>query len=345
MGSREARRSFHTLPVVRVGFLFVVVLLVLGGIAAYSAPGRSYDGEVVVNDPEDVELAQRLEADVRMLADEIGERNVFHPEALDAALDYLEDELVQAGLDPQRQTFTVAGASGSVECHNLEAELRGGERPEEIVVIGAHYDSVLGSPGANDNGSGVAALLALARTFAQGDPPARTLRFVFFVNEEPPFFTTEEMGSRVYARRSAERGEDIRAMVSLETIGYYDDRPDTQRYPLSPLAWIYPDRGDFIAFVANLRSARLLRSVVASFREGGGIPSEAAALPGFIPGVGWSDHWSFWQEGVRAIMVTDTAPFRDPGYHSPGDTPERLDYERIALVVRGMERAVEHLAF
>ncbi len=288
----------------------------------------------------EAELATALERDVQALAGRIGERNLFRPGTLEEAAAHIEAGLRSAGLAPRRQTFQARGG----ECHNVEAELRGAGPPGEIVILGAHYDSVVGSPGANDNGSGVAALLALARSLARSPAPHRTVRLVFFVNEEPPFFTTREMGSRVHARRSAERGEDIRAMISLETIGYFDDRPGSQRYPLGLLKWFYPDRGDFIGFVANLRSRKLLRAALAAFRDEAPIPSRGAALPGFVPGVGWSDHWSFWQEGYPAIMVTDTAPFRYPHYHSHRDTPDRLDYRRMAQVVRGLEGVVASLA-
>ncbi len=326
--------------------IIILLALVALGLTMVRMPG---DREPVRNGPptpismgEETmtvdELARRLEGDVRVLADSIGERNVYRPEALEATVTFLEKELEDAGFRPVRQSFQVQG----VECHNLEVEIQGTHRPEEIIVIGAHYDSVVGSPGANDNGTGVAAVLALARIFADAQPP-RTLRFVFFVNEEPPFFTTPEMGSVVYARRSGERGEDIRGMLSLETIGYYDDTPGSQSYPVGMLGWAYPDRGDFIGFVSNLRSGSLLRTALGTFREHAAIPSEGAALPSFLPGVGWSDHWSFWQEGYSAIMLTDTAPFRDPGYHTPDDTPDRLDFHRVAQIVNGLVPVVETL--
>ena len=314
----------------------------LVGLAVWSAamPGRSYPAEEVSVEEDEVQaLADALREDVEALAGRIGERNVFRPDALDEAVEFLEAELEDAGLDPVRRSFHVR----SVECHNVEVELAGSERPDQIVVIGAHYDSVIGSPGANDNGSGVAALLALVRSFADRNP-ARTLRFVFFVNEEPPFFMTEEMGSRVYAAEAAEAGETIHAMVSLETIGYYANEPGSQEYPVPPLRWLYPSEGNFIGFVGNLRSRSLLRRALGEFRDGARIPSEGAALPSFVPGVGWSDHWSFWQEGFPAIMITDTAPFRYPYYHTEADTPDKLDYGRMALVVQGLEDVVSDLA-
>ena len=227
-------------------------------------------------------------------------------------------------------------------CHNLEVEIPGRQRPEEIVVVGAHYDSVPGCPAANDNGSGVAALLALARAFAQAEP-ARTVRFVAFVNEEPPFYYTSEMGSVVYANECRRRGDKVVAMLSLETIGCYRDDQGSQMYP-PPMGLFYPSEGNFIAFVGNVRSRALVRECVAVFRGAAKFPSEGAALPGFIMGIGWSDHWSFWKAGYPAVMVTDTAVFRYPHYHSPGDTPDKLDYERMARVVAELEGVVRELA-
>jgi Zn-dependent M28 family amino/carboxypeptidase len=237
-------------------------------------------------------------------------------------------------------------------CHNIEAEVRGA-RPE-ILLIGAHYDSVFGSPGANDNGSGVAALLALSRRFAARASSAKaipaavsrsqTLRFVAFVNEEPPYFQTPEMGSFVYAGRCKARGDQIKAMISLETIGYFSDAPNSQTYPSVGLGVFYPKVADFIGFVGNVGSRELLRRAVAIFRQQKKLPSQGAALPSFVPGVAWSDQWSFWQHGYPGIMITDTAPFRYPHYHAATDTPDKLDYDRFALVVSGVEKMIEEFA-
>jgi Zn-dependent M28 family amino/carboxypeptidase len=282
-------------------------------------------------------LRAELAADVQTLAGEIGERNLPHYPQLTAAADFIEGSFSRAGLEPRRETYEVQGLA----CHNLEAEIRGAR--SQVVVIGAHYDSVFGSPGANDNGSGVAALLALARRFA-GKPTGQTLRFVAFVNEEPPYFQTEQMGSFVYAKRCKARGDQISAMISLETIGYFSDAPRSQVYPSPGLGLFYPTTGNFIGFVGNLPSRSLLRRVIALFRDEAKLPSEGAALPSFVPGVGWSDQWSFWQCGYPAIMVTDTAPFRYPYYHMASDTPAKLDYDRFALVVSGLEKTIAALA-
>jgi hypothetical protein len=255
--------------------------------------------------PDEVVLREELRANVQKLAGELGERNMWHYAQLNAAADFIEDSFSRGGLRTRRDTYEVQGQA----CHNIEAEISGNS--PEIIVIGAHYDSVFGSPGANDNGTGMAATLALARRFATAKPK-RTLRFVAFVNEEPPYFLSGEMGSLVYARRSKERGDKISAMISLETIGYFSDAPHSQKYPSPGLGVFYPKVGNFIGFVSNVKSRPLLRRVIALFRKHAKIPSEGAALPAFIPGVSWSDQWSFWQQGYQAIMVTDTAPFRYP---------------------------------
>jgi Peptidase family M28 len=285
---------------------------------------------------DEVALREGLRADVQKLAGEIGERNLWHYVQLNAAADFIEKSFSGAGLYPRRDSYEVHGQA----CHNIEVEIPGA-RPE-ILLIGAHYDSVFGSPGANDNGTGVAATLALARRFA-GRRTDHTLRFVAFVNEEPPYFLSDEMGSFVYAGRCKARGDKISAMISLETIGYFSDAPRSQTYPSPGLGIFYPKVGNFIGFVSNVQSRTLLRRVVALFRKHAKIPSEGAALPAFIPGVSWSDQWSFWRNGYPGIMVTDTAPFRYPHYHSSSDTPDKLDYDRFTLVVSGIEKVIEDL--
>jgi hypothetical protein len=281
--------------------------------------------------------AATLRKDVEALA-ALGPRNVFRPEALDAAAAHIERSFVAAGYRPLRQIYEVAG----VHCSNIEVEIGGASKPEEIVVLGAHYDSVIGSPGADDNASGVAALLEIARRL-RGLEPDRTLRFVAFVNEEPPHFSTPNMGSFQYAERSSGRGEKIVAILSLETIGYYSDRKGSQTYPTG-LQPFFPSTGDFIAFAANLRSRALLKRAVKAFTGASTLPVESAALPELVSQVGWSDQWAFWQFDYPGLMVTDTAPFRNPHYHLPSDTPEKLDYERLARAVEGLTAVARDLA-
>ena len=327
---------FHALRIIIV----VAAVLVLVWWFEMRMPGKNVSKAGPLS-PDEVVLREELRANVQKLAGEIGERNMWHYAQLNAAADFIEDSFSQAGLRTRRDSYETGGQP----CHNIEAEISGSEQgsPPPIIVIGAHYDSVVGSPGANDNGSGVAAMLALARRFASAKPK-QTLRFVAFVNEEPPYFLSGEMGSQVYARRCKERGDKISAMISLETIGYFSDAPNSQTYPSPGLGLFYPNVGNFIGFVSNVHSRVLLRRVIALFRKHAKIPSEGAALPAFIPGVSWSDQWSFWQHGYPAIMVTDTAPFRYPHYHSSNDTPDKLDYDRFTLVVSGMEKVIEELS-
>ena len=301
-------------------------------------PGQSHQGPLPTLTEEQRTLEQELHSHVQTLAGQIGERNVFSHDRLVMAADYIGATLAGAGYEARRQPFEVGGKI----CENVEAEVRGSQRPDDIIVIGAHYDSVQGSPGANDNASGVAAMLALARAFAKASP-ARTLRFVAFTNEEPPLFQTKYMGSRVYARRSRERGENIVLMLSLETIGYYSDEPGSQHL-LFPLNLIYPSTGNFIAFVSNVENGFLVRQLVGSFRQVAQFPSEGGALWGLLPGVGWSDHWAFWKEGFPAVMVTDTALYRYPAYHSNADRPEFVQYERMARVVSGLQAVIAEMA-
>lgn len=314
------------------------ILLAVAAAGWYSmwTPGRSYHGALAPLTAEEEALAQRLRRHVERLAGEIGERNLWRYGELQKAARYIETELDQLKLAVGSQEFDVQGRA----MRNVEGELRGASRPDQIVVIGAHYDSVTGCPGADDNATGVAAVIELARAAAR---PARTLRFVGFVNEEPPFFQTPDMGSLRYARRSRERGERIVAMISVESIGIYTDAANSQQYPF-PFNLFYPSTGNFIAFVANVRSRALLHQTMGSFRRHARFPSEGAAAPGWIEGVGWSDHWAFWQQGYPGIMVTDTALFRYPHYHTALDTPDKIDYARMARLVAGLTRVIDDLA-
>lgn len=300
-------------------------------------PGSSHQGDLPDLTGREAERSRILKQDVVMLAETIGIRNTWSHAELIQAAEYIEMRLKKIGLQVERQEFEADGKPH----FNLQAEVPGTSRPEEIVVVGAHYDSVIGCPGANDNATGIAALLAIAEELAESGPE-RTLRFVAFANEEPPHFQTDSMGSAVYAKGCRERGENITAMISLETLGCYLDEPGTQKYP-PPFGIFYPDRGNFVAIVGNISSRKLVHRAVAIFRESCRFPSEGAALPGGMTGIGWSDHWAFWEQGYPAIMFTDTAPFRYEHYHLITDTPDRIDYDRCARVVSGILEVVRDL--
>ena len=282
--------------------------------------------------------ADVLRQDVEMLAGTIGERNIWRPAALERSAAHIASGFRSAEHQTESQPYEVQGQ----RVENIEAVLHGTSRAHEVLVLGAHYDTVRGCPGANDNGTGVAALLDLARRFARR-PHRRTIRFVAFVNEEPPFFRTPSMGSVVYAAAARRRGDRVVAMLSLETMGYYSDAPKSQKYP-APVARLYPSTGNFIAFVSNLRSARLLFRTRRAFGARTSFPFRSAAVPAGIPGVGWSDHWAFWQAGYPALMVTDTAPYRYPWYHTARDTPDKVSTDHLAHVVDGLENVVAVLA-
>jgi Zn-dependent M28 family amino/carboxypeptidase len=303
-----------------------------------SMPGKSYLGPLPPLSHEEMTIRDRLEEHVRMLAGQIGERNFWHYEALGKAAFYIEETFQKLGYEVLTQEFLVSGKA----MRNIEVRLTGVSSPDEIVLVGAHYDSVLGSPGANDNGSGTAAVLEVARLL-RDRKLARSVRFVAFANEEPPFFMTRHMGSRFYARRSRQQGEQIVAMLSIETIGYYSDGEGSQRYPF-PFSFFYPSTANFIGFVGNISSRDLVYRAIELFRQHTAFPSEGVAAPGWMIGIGWSDQWSFWKEGYPAIMVTDTALYRYDHYHTCEDTPDKVDFERTARVVAGIAWMIAGLA-
>jgi hypothetical protein len=322
-----------------VSFVVAVLLLGIAWWIMIRMPGASYSGQLPLADAQLAALRDELRGDIAALANQIGERNVRNrPDKLAQTADRIETQFRAAGYTVRRQQYEVDGC----KCSNLDVEILGNSRSEEIVVVGAHYDTAGGTPGANDNTSGVAGVLALARRFSRGKTD-RTLRFAAFVNEEPPYFQTERMGSMVYARRCREKSENIVAMLSLEMLGCYSDAPGSQKYP-PPFSVLYPSKGNFIGFIGNTASRRLVRRVVATFRQNEQFPSEGAAVPGVIPGVGFSDHWSFWQEGYPALMVTDTAMCRYPHYHKPEDTIDKIDFDAMARVVRGLQSVIVELA-
>jgi Zn-dependent M28 family amino/carboxypeptidase len=334
---RQASASWK----LRIALAVLIVALGAGAISVLrmtQMPLKSFEGPLPALSETQMELASRLGEHVRYLSGTVGVRNVDPVGSLPKTEDYLREELVQAGYTVKDQTYTVQGDV----VRNLEVELAGSSSTAGIIVVGAHYDTVPGTFGADDNASGVAATLELARLL-KTSRLRRTIRFVFFVNEEPPYFQTSEMGSLVYARKLHRDAVPVSAMISLEMLGFYSDSPGSQKYP--PLfSVLSPSRGNFIAFVGNPESRDLVRKATRRFRESAQFPSEGVAAPSNLPGVGWSDHWSFWQQGYPAIMVTDTALFRNPYYHTFQDTAERLDFNKMARVVEGIRSVVASLA-
>ncbi|MGE0384352.1 MAG: M28 family peptidase [Gammaproteobacteria bacterium] len=287
-----------------------------------------------MNTPSLADLERRLRMHVDVLAGDIGERNVARPQALHTAAQYIRTQWQALGYDVSVQEYLIDG----IACSNLQADPVAAERPDGIHVVGAHYDSARGTPGADDNASGVAALIELSRAFA-GCAGARAPRFVAFVNEEQPYHGTAQMGSAVYARAARARGDAVRLMVALEMLGFYDPRAGTQAYPPG-LKWFYPDTADFIACVSDFGSRLELRRFARALRGTCTVPVEHLAAFRWVPGVSWSDHAAFWNAGYPAIMVTDTAFYRNPHYHTANDTPDTLDFGRLARVTDALHTAL-----
>jgi len=330
----------------RMSVLTVLILLLVLLAAGYGAlhymtavPGAPYRGAPPPLTAEEAALAVTLGRHIGTIA--AREHNVVHHDELEKVARYIEATLASAGYAVGRQEFV----ADDQPVRNIDATIEpAGASDPDVIVVGAHYDSVRGSPGANDNGSGTAAVLELARLLRDLDGKSnKRIRFVLFVNEEPPYFRTEAMGSLNYARALAQRRERVVAMYSLETIGFYSSEPGSQAYP-APFGLIFPDRGDFVAFVGLLGSRPLVHETIRSFRSHTSFPSIGGAAPGFVPGIAWSDHWAFAEQGFQAVMVTDTAPFRYPHYHRASDTPDKVDNENLARLVKGIERVIRDLA-
>lgn len=283
------------------------------------------------------QLIKNLKSHVYKLSHEIGDRSMFKYDKLEEAKDYIAGEFTSFGYNVEFQKYTLFNKTAQ----NIIASKVGINKPEEIVIVGAHYDTCF-NPGADDNGSAVAGLLQLAR-FMSNKEAGRTIKFIAFVNEEPPFFKTKDMGSYVYVREAKAKGENIKAVIILEMIGYYTNKPNSQRYPPF-LGLFYPNKGNFICAIGNFPSRELVKEVIKGFKKQAQFPIESFTGPGIIQGVDFSDHWSFWKEGYPAVMVTDTAFYRNPHYHSSSDTYEKLNYESMAEVIRGLKVSLTEIS-
>ena len=277
-------------------------------------------------------LSQNLRRHVASLSVDIGERHLWNGDSLERAARYIESEFNVAGYAPTRQTYTAYRRPVS----NIIAEKKG-TRPQSI-VIGAHYDSVPGSPGADDNASAVAGLLELARML-RAVSYASSFKLVAFVNEESPSFGSDYMGSMQYARLLKERGENVAFMIALEMIGFFNKRKP-QSYPLRLMRHFYPKTGDFIGIVGDLRSHRPVLALARAMRRQGLVPTSALVAPRQFGGIDRSDHSAFWRHGFKALMVTDTAFFRNENYHRETDTIATLNFEVMADVVASLFAAL-----
>jgi Peptidase family M28 len=327
--------------------LVIIAIVLVAAIAAgcgalhymTAVPGTPHQGPLPPLTGEERSLAERLKRHIAVIARR--EHNLAHPAELETVARYIETTLQSHGYAAGRQEFVAHGQP----VRNIDATIAAADGLSDppVLVVGAHYDSVVGSPGANDNATGAAAVLELARLLADlRGRSGKRIRLALFANEEPPYFKTEAMGSLHYARALHERKERVVAMLSLETLGYYSSEPGSQQYP-APFGLIFPDRADFVAFVGTLASRPLVWEAIGSFRTHTAFPAIGGVAPASVPGIDWSDHWSFAQYGVPALMVTDTALFRYPHYHQASDTPDKVDTESLARVVKGIERVIRDL--
>jgi Zn-dependent M28 family amino/carboxypeptidase len=301
-----------------------------------SLPGESYSGELPPLTDQERALAANLKKHIVTIATR--EHNIAHYDELKKVARYIETTLESFGYAVNLQSFVADRKM--VRNIDVIIEPPSGAPAPEVLVVGAHYDSAATSPGANDNATGAAAVIELARLL--GDLRATTtrrIRLVLFANEESPYFRTPDMGSLRYARALAAQNEHVVAMYSLETLGFYSDEPGSQRYP-APFSMMFPDRADFVAFVGMLGSRPLVRETVRSFRSHTAFPTIGGVAPASVEGIGWSDHWAFAEQGFPAVMITDTALFRYPHYHQPTDTPDKVDMEKLARVVKGIEHVI-----
>ena len=275
---------------------------------------------------------------IHHLSDTIGARSIFQPEKLQQTEKYIISFLENLDFDPVRQPYTYKGE----EVANIIVTIPGKKYADEVIIIGAHYDTVANTPGADDNGSGVALLLELCRALRTYQP-ARTLKFIFFTLEEPPAFRTVNMGSMVYARNARKEQEKIKGMICLEMVGFYDETRGTQTYPLPFMNLIYPRTGNFIGLVSNFKSKPLLQQVKKSLTESCDLPVESLTTVNWVPGVDLSDHSSFWKMGFPAIMITDTSFYRNPHYHRPTDTVITLNFTNMTKLLSGLMQAAKDL--
>jgi hypothetical protein len=321
---RTARRVIRLL-----GCGLLLGLAILGGLVVQPLV-RPIPSPVVEVD------VTRLEADVRMLSETLAPRSHLDVENLDRVAGYVMTLFRDAGARTEEQVYRVGGRV----YRNVTGHFGPDHGPR--IVVGAHYDAEGLFPGADDNASGVAALLALAHCFGK-DPVPFPLELVAYTLEEPPHFRTANMGSARHANGLKLRGQPIKLMIALEMIGYFTDEPNSQSYPIGLLKLLYPDRGDFIAVVGRVSEAGSTRHLKAVMRGTTDLPVFSISAPRWVPGLDLSDHAPYWDRGFQAVMITDTAFFRNRAYHTRQDTADRLDFRRMAKVVAATHAGIRAL--
>jgi hypothetical protein len=318
--------------------LFITILLAV--FLIYSVLKIRSSASISVSRPTSTHVGDvhQLYTHVEHLSVTIGSRSLYEYDKIEDTKRYIVSCLKTFGYIPTLQNYDYEGKTFS----NIIVSIPGVQYPDEAVIVGAHYDSVYGTPGADDNASAVAVLLEMCRAL-KSVSPGRTLKLIFFFLEEPPVFRTEHMGSYVYAKEAKARNENITAMICLEMVGYYSDKKDGQTFPLPLMSMMYSTTPDFIAVVGNLKSRSLVDKIKNSLLKASRIPVETLTSVSFVPGVDLSDHRSFWKMGYPAVMITDTAFYRNPNYHTENDTIDTLDFNTMADLLKGLLQAAKDL--
>ncbi|MFN0242456.1 MAG: M28 family peptidase [Planctomycetota bacterium] len=316
----------------------IALLTAIAGIYMSSTPGVNLRTGLMPLGEVERETSERVRAHVLAISRDIGLRGAQRPVNTARAEEYIELELKRIGLTWQQMNFDTKNGVG----RNFEVLIPGARNPKEIVIVGAHTDSARGSPGANGNASGCAVLIELARNLA-GTATGRQVKLLFFGDGEEPYTASVRAGSHHYVQQALQRKDNIVAMLSVDAVGRYDTNPGSQSVTF-PFNFFYPDTGDFLAFVGNLSSRSLVRNCVQTFRGATTLPAEGGAFPTWLPSASNSNHAAFWENGIDAVWVTDTASLRSDEHATGGDLHDRLDYDRMARVVTGLTKVVAALA-
>jgi hypothetical protein len=334
MQSRKLKKALFSLVILFIAFLFLSYWYMMKCEGNWR--GDPLEKKMKM---EFIEIKKGMESDIEYLQI-LGPRNSENDASykqLRKCEEWIRQRWESQGFTVKKHTFSVEGKDYS----NLEIEIKGRTLPSEIIIISAQYDTLPDSPGANNNGSGMAILFAVSNLLRNYNPD-RTIRLIEFVNEEDPFFGSEKMGSYQYAKKCRQKGEDIRVMLSLDALGIYKNETGSQKLPF-PFSMFYPDRGNFLAFIGNLNSRKYMKEATRGFKKGSSFPIEAGVVPKWVEGAGWSDHLSFWKFGYPGIMVTDTGGFRSPSHTTKEDTMEKLNFEAMSRIVIGMYTCAVHL--
>jgi len=333
----KSKKSIVTSFLIALGILFIF-FLVFSYWYMVRCEGTWDEAPLEMGMKEELKgMENELRAIVSFFADSLGPRNPVHYASLTAAKNWIINRWESIGYEVNEQTFLVEGK----ECSNLEIVLPGSQRSSEIVILSAQYDTWPDSPGANNNASGMAVLLKLSEMLKNYQPD-RTLRLVAFTTQEPPYDNTESMGSLRYAQRSKELGEDIRVILSMDAIGIYRHEPGTQKLPF-PFSLFYPDRGDFLGFIANLKTRPYVVEATRGFRKGSSFPIRGGGVPSWVKGAAWSDHGSFWKFGYAGMQITDTGAYRSLSHTTSEDTIDKIDFVALARITIGMYASIIEL--